>query len=69
MSWDDKKGAVSSPSPTPIAGDSPHHFDVIYSEDTLDGRYLAKARILNDAVQDIGMGKYQWCVTSELFSA
>ncbi|KAJ2932943.1 hypothetical protein H1R20_g4158, partial [Candolleomyces eurysporus] len=61
MDSDDKKVASS-----PMTGDPPHHFDVIYSEDTLDGRYLAKARILNDAVQDIGMGKYQWglfCVT------
>ncbi|KDQ59857.1 hypothetical protein JAAARDRAFT_33431 [Jaapia argillacea MUCL 33604] len=32
----------------------------IYSEDSLDPVYQAKARILNDAFQEIGMGKYQW---------
>ncbi|RXW25082.1 hypothetical protein EST38_g761 [Candolleomyces aberdarensis] len=61
MDSDDKKVASS-----PTTEDSPHHFDVIYTEDALDGRYIAKAQILNDAVQDIGMGKYQWglfCVT------
>ncbi|KAH7088589.1 major facilitator superfamily domain-containing protein [Paraphoma chrysanthemicola] len=29
-------------------------------EDALDPVYEAKARVLNKAVQDIGMGKYQW---------
>ncbi|EIN13088.1 MFS general substrate transporter [Punctularia strigosozonata HHB-11173 SS5] len=32
----------------------------VYSEDALDPVYQAKARILNDALQDIGMGRYQW---------
>ena len=31
----------------------------VYDEPTLDPIYQAKARILNDALQDIGMGKYQ----------
>jgi hypothetical protein len=31
----------------------------IYGEPALDPVYQAKARILNDALQDIGMGKYQ----------
>lgn len=32
----------------------------IFTEDSLDPVYHAKARILNDALQEIGMGKYQW---------
>lgn len=31
----------------------------VYDEAALDPVYQAKARILNDALQDIGMGKYQ----------
>ncbi|KAH9057479.1 MFS general substrate transporter [Lactarius vividus] len=29
-------------------------------DDSLDPLYAAKAKILNDALQEIGMGKYQW---------
>ncbi|KAH6894047.1 MFS general substrate transporter [Coprinopsis sp. MPI-PUGE-AT-0042] len=36
------------------------HFESVYDENTIDSSYLAKARVLNDAIQDIGMGKYQW---------
>ena len=39
----------------------------IYSVDDapgIDRVYLAKARLLNNAIQDIGMGKYQVCVPS-----
>ncbi|KAJ7577382.1 MFS general substrate transporter [Mycena floridula] len=32
----------------------------IFSEEALDPIYRAKATILNDAMQEIGMGKYQW---------
>ncbi|KAJ8591671.1 MFS general substrate transporter [Rhizopogon salebrosus TDB-379] len=32
----------------------------IFTDDSLDPVYKAKARILNDALQEIGMGKYQW---------
>jgi hypothetical protein len=31
----------------------------IFTDDSLDPVYKAKARILNDALQEIGMGKYQ----------
>jgi hypothetical protein len=31
----------------------------IFTEDSLDPVYQVKARILNDALQEIGMGKYQ----------
>jgi hypothetical protein len=34
----------------------------VLKEGSLDPVYEAKARILNKAVQDIGMGKYQWQV-------
>jgi hypothetical protein len=33
-------------------------------EGSLDPVYEAKARILNKAIQDIGMGRYQWQVRS-----
>ncbi|TFK52666.1 MFS general substrate transporter [Heliocybe sulcata] len=32
----------------------------VYTDDALDPVYRAKARILNDALQEIGMGRYQW---------
>jgi hypothetical protein len=32
----------------------------VLEEGALDPVYEAKARVLNKAVQDIGMGKYQW---------
>ncbi|KZV63897.1 MFS general substrate transporter [Peniophora sp. CONT] len=32
----------------------------VYTEGSLDPVYQAKATILNDAFQEIGMGKYQW---------
>ncbi|KAI0260637.1 MFS general substrate transporter [Gloeopeniophorella convolvens] len=32
----------------------------VYTEDELDPVYAAKAKVLNDALQEIGMGKYQW---------
>lgn len=40
--------------------------DTVFTEDALDPVYQAKARILNDAIQEIGMGKYQWCVQPSL---
>ncbi|KAL4072126.1 major facilitator superfamily domain-containing protein [Scleroderma citrinum] len=36
------------------------HTQDIYTEGSLDPVYHAKAKILNHALQDIGMGKYQW---------
>lgn len=29
-------------------------------DDAVDPIYQAKARVLNDALQDVGMGRYQW---------
>jgi hypothetical protein len=37
--------------------------DIVLDEDALDPVYTAKARLLNKAIQDIGMGRYQWQVT------
>ncbi|KAF9458766.1 MFS general substrate transporter [Collybia nuda] len=31
-----------------------------FTDDAVDPVYQAKARILNDALQEVGMGKYQW---------
>jgi hypothetical protein len=45
----------------------------VLGEGSLDPVYEAKARILNKAIQDIGMGRYQWQVNSrfqiQLYSA
>ncbi|KAH9016901.1 MFS general substrate transporter [Lactarius pseudohatsudake] len=32
----------------------------VFEHDSLDPLYAAKAKILNDALQEIGMGRYQW---------
>ena len=34
----------------------------IFTEGSLDPVYHAKAKIINDAFQEIGMGKYQVCL-------
>jgi len=36
------------------------HTKDIYDDDSVDPVYRAKAHILNEAIQEIGMGKYQW---------
>jgi hypothetical protein len=38
----------------------------VLDEGSLDPVYEAKARILNKAIQDIGMGRYQWQVRIEV---
>ena len=35
----------------------------VLQEGTLDPVYEAKAKVLNKAIQDIGMGRYQWQVS------
>jgi hypothetical protein len=40
----------------------------VLEEGSLDPVYEAKARVLNKAIQDIGMGKYQWEVSLFFFS-
>jgi hypothetical protein len=46
------------------------HVDDLYDEadGVVDPVYHAKARILNDALQEIGMGKYQVCTFLSLFA-
>jgi hypothetical protein len=39
----------------------------VLEEGSLDPVYEAKARVLNKAIQDIGMGKYQWQVGAPLY--
>jgi hypothetical protein len=36
----------------------------VLEEGSLDPVYEAKARVLNAAIQEIGMGRYQWQVSS-----
>ena len=33
----------------------------LFSDETVDPIYQAKAHVLNQAIQEIGMGKYQVC--------
>jgi hypothetical protein len=37
----------------------------VLEEGSLDPVYEAKARVLNKAIQDIGMGRYQWQVSTQ----
>lgn len=37
----------------------------VLGEGSVDPVYEAKARVLNKAIQDIGMGRYQWQVSRE----
>ena len=37
--------------------------DGVLGEGAVDPVYEAKARVLNKAIQEIGMGKYQWQVS------
>ena len=39
------------------------HTESDYIEDSLGPVYSSKAKVLNDALQEIGMGKYQVCLT------
>jgi hypothetical protein len=39
----------------------------VIEEGSLDPVYEAKARLLNKAIQDIGMGRYQWQVSALQF--
>jgi hypothetical protein len=38
----------------------------VLEEGSLDPVYEAKAKVLNKAMQDIGMGRYQWLVCNKL---
>ena len=45
----------------PLVAEAP---TAVLEEGSLDPVYEAKAKVLNKAIQDIGMGKYQWQVSS-----
>ena len=55
---------AKSPFPSPLT--FPAHMEAHDmfdgEEDAVDPVYQAKARVLNDAFQEIGMGRYQVCV-------
>ena len=54
---------IDSPTeqPPPLYAESVHSSEDI-GLDGLDPVYAAKARVLNKAIQDIGMGRYQWAL-------
>lgn len=39
----------------------------VLDEDSVDPVYKAKAHVLNNAIQNIGMGRYQWELVSLFF--
>lgn len=57
------KGGIQAPDVLSLQ-DAPA---AVLSEDTLDPVYAAKAKVLNKAIQDIGMGRYQWQVRRTKF--
>jgi hypothetical protein len=61
----DTKTVEHDPNVAPSLDDAPSG---MLEEGSLDPVYEAKARVLNKAVQDIGMGKYQWEVRIRLSS-
>lgn len=42
-------------------------FDNLYEDGTLDPVYYAKTLVLNQAIQEIGMGRYQVCLALYAF--
>ncbi|KAL8946380.1 MAG: hypothetical protein Q9183_007916 [Haloplaca sp. 2 TL-2023] len=46
-------------------GDATTRSRLVLEEGSVDPVYQAKARALNDAIQQIGMGKYQWELKSD----
>lgn len=41
----------------------------VLEEGSLDPVYEAKAKVLNKAIQDVGMGKYQWQVSTNILNS
>lgn len=50
-------------SPSIEASSKGHALDDIFEKGSVDPIYHAKARVLNEALQEIGMGTYQVCPT------
>lgn len=55
--YKDEKSKINDRSTSRVAAEPIQTLDLF--EGTIDPVYEAKARILNDAIQEIGMGKYQ----------
>lgn len=54
-----KKAGGETPEEVPPIRDAPAG---VLEDGSLDPVYEAKAKVLNKAIQDIGMGRYQWQV-------
>lgn len=58
-----KEDPSLNPSPTALSDTAPNDKTTVgleLPEETSDPVYQAKAHVLNDAIQSIGMGRYQW---------
>jgi hypothetical protein len=56
-------GDDKPPSDTTKAEPTILTFEAMNSDiDPGDTNYQRKVRLLNDAMQEVGMGRYQWCV-------
>ena len=65
--WDKKDATVLKESPS-VQDPYPQAYaeEDLFEEGAVDAVYQAKARVLNAAVREIGMGRYQvrrWCST------
>ena len=54
---------LSSPRPSSLHDDRKAMVD-LYEDASIDPVYQAKARVLNQAIHEIGMGRYQVCAVS-----
>ncbi len=52
----------SRPGPEDLGKSVYQDTEGVYAHDSLDPIYVAKAKILNDAFREIGMGRYQVCL-------
>jgi len=60
----DESHGYKEPSAQTVARDGEVPVSVL-EDGSLDPVYEAKAKMLNKAMQDIGMGKYQWQVSTQ----
>ena len=63
----DESHGYKEPSAQTVARDGEVPVSVL-EDGSLDPVYEAKAKMLNKAMQDIGMGKYQWQVSIQPFA-
>lgn len=62
VNMDTKDSGSKEFSTMPSVSSAADHETLDLFEGGIDPIYQAKARILNDALQEIGMGKYQVCL-------